>query len=284
MHLISRILPGGAGGTGTRMAGALLLVAALAAPAFAQARVSHINGDPVEGKISSIENDTITLRDVSPAGAPTTLDVKEVEEIDYIEQRDPEPVGAEWTLRILMTTGDVFIGRVVKKASDGFIFESMSFGRFPIDIAEVKRIEVRRNLGAHGFQEDPDYMGSSDDALYQKPAEGADRGDVVGGTLEEVQPDGAYFLDKNNLFQDVMPWGSIQAIVRHVDDAPQPTKFQAIVLARNGERFTGELLKMVDRTCTLRSHVLRPQSVDTDAPENERKQHSEGLVLRIGEQ
>ena len=262
----------------------LLMLALPAALAQAQSTVStsHINGEPVKGKVDRIENDQLFLRDVEPAGAPTQLSLREVEELDYLDQRDAETPGDEWALRLILSSGDIFIGRVVGEGADGFIFESMAFGRFPVDIGQVERIEVRKNLGDNRFEADPDYMDKDDDALYLSAREGAARGDVTGGTLDAVLPIGPDFVDKAEILMAPVPWREVLAVTRHIMDRPrQPDEFQAIVACRNGERFTGKLLKLADRTYQLRSYLLKPETIDKDAPEAQQGRHTDGLTLSV---
>lgn len=247
-----------------------------------EVRVTHINGPAVRGKVQSATDEALRLRELQDENAPESLNLREVEEIEYVMQADPETPDERFTLVLRLITGDLFVGRVVGDAPDGFIFESAAFGRFPVDLDWIQRIDIRKNQEQFQFQESPTPRQLRTDALYYKPPPGTNQADVLTGDLERITIRGVDFFDADDTVQDIVEWNALVAVTRYVD-APrdQPAQFQVIVAARNGERFTGKLLGMENRTYRIRSYVLRPSTRDPQAQGPDAQRHGDGLTLGV---
>ena len=255
-----------------------------------QVRVAHIDGPDVAGQVQGIESRrapgetvetrVLVLSGVEPDGR-SEFDLERIEEIAYVGQADPEAIPEEFPLTLHLTSGDRLTGRVVESLGGGLVFESMSFGRLPIDLSMIRQIDVRSNQAERPFEAALEVADSGRDALYFMPEDAEQEAvDVAIGDLETVEPDGVFFLDVNELLFDLVPWSNIQAITRPFEVETQPETFQTILLARNGERFTGRLTAYEDGRFALRSLLLFPETEDEQvAPER----HADGLTIGISE-
>lgn len=255
-------MPARAFAIATRVALVLALFATAPALALAgQVRVSHIDGPPVEGKVDKVEDNTLSLRDLTGDG-PRTLNLKRVEEILYPNQQDSEPIPERYPLRLYLSSGDVLIGRVVRETDSGlgFVFESFAFGEVEIDLEWVMRLDVIAAVDALGFKEDPLIAESEDDGLYwRRPV-----GDVSAGFAAAITPTGIAFEDNAGILGAEVPYGEMLVATRHLFLGPlaQPNEFQVLVSCRSGERFTGKLLKTEGRRYLIQSYVLKLAETD----------------------
>ena len=243
----------------------LLIAFALLCPALSaqQATVTSIFKDPVQGKITQLDNQGRLEVEVKGSDVPERISLDETEEISFGhkgDERKPE----EAPLRVYLVNGDVLHGAPADGPEDDeeiFVIKGTRFGTLRVNIETVKRIEVVNNVQPNVLPEptenrDITYFAADGD----QPAQSDPAAELV-----RIVKDGVYlyneYLDDDNFAGTKFAWSALRGVVCQRPEYTPYSKLLGICTLRDGSVIRGVVKSWGDGKVTLTHNVMEEDVV-----------------------
>ncbi len=244
----------------------LLLCLLMLAPCLAaEATITSIFKEPVNGKITKLDVQGRLEVEVKGSEVPERVPLDEVEEISFGfkgDERKPD----EAPLRVYLVNGDILHGAPEDGPADDeevFVLKGTRFGTLTINIQAVKRIEVVRNVQPNVLPE-LDAEADHDVAYFaadgNRPAQTDPSSELV-----RVVKDGVWLynelIDEDNVAGNKFPWARMRGVVCYRGTYKPYDKLMAIATLRDGSVLSGVVKGWGEARLTIEHTVLKKEIV-----------------------
>ena len=262
-------------------------------------QVKHINGNPIKGEIDKIDKEKLFLKKVEKEKSPKSLILRNLEEINFLDNQDEdaEDIEMQRDFEVFLVSGDVIFGKIERETQegDGFMMNTLSFGKIPIRLDWVKRIKFVVNSTVK-FIANPGVESKKIDAIYLAPKSDDEdnnnvknKVDITVGKINGINEEGVDFSDAFGMIDGVVKWKKIMTVVFSRDSKPEiPRIFQVIVNCTSGEKFFGKFVALKDANWEFISPVLKvseDEISDEESGDDAKiwRKHIKGLNVKIND-
>lgn len=224
----------------------LMICLALFAPTLAaQATVSSVFNDPVTGKITELDVQGRINVDVEDSDVPERVPLDEIEEITFPYEAD-EVKPDEAPLRVYLVNGDMLRGKASEGPADNdeeFVLSSDRFGELTINVRDVRRLEVVKNVRPDVL---PDLQDEAEsDVTYFAAQDGSPADVGPRSELVRVVNDGLYvyseLLDEENYDGVKYAWDRLRGVVCLRDEHEPHDELMGVFTLRDGSVIRGAI-------------------------------------------